>query len=207
MVNALVHRSLNWKAPIRIFIFDNRVEIHSSGELPNGLSVDDIVKGTSMPRNQFLFTNANFLLPYTGAGSGILRALEEGLDVTFKNEERIHEFVIVIKREPGANDQEGVQESVQETHQEMHQDEHQETNQETNQERRLKSSLTSSQKDIVNFCSIPRTAQEILDRIGVSNQTRTRKKYIQSLLDMGVLEMTIPEKPNDRNQKYRKRKK
>lgn len=25
--------------------------------------------------------------------------------------------------------------------------------------------------------------------------------------DMGVLEMTIPEKPNDRNQKYRKRKK
>ena len=144
-----------------------------------------------MPRNQFLFTNANFLLPYTGAGSGILRALEAGLDVTFKNEERIHEFVIVIKREPGANDQEGVQESVQET----------------NQERRLKSSLTSSQKDIVNFCSIPRTAQEILDRIGVSNQTRTRKKYIQSLLDMGVLEMTIPEKPNDRNQKYRKRKK
>jgi len=28
VVNALVHRSLNIKAPIRIFIFDNRVEIH-----------------------------------------------------------------------------------------------------------------------------------------------------------------------------------
>ena len=38
VVNALVHRSLNWKAPIRIFIFDNRVEIHSPGTLPNGLS-------------------------------------------------------------------------------------------------------------------------------------------------------------------------
>ena len=187
----MVHRSLNWKAPIRIFIFDNRVEIHSPGELPNGLTVDDIVKGTSMPRNQFLFTNANYLLPYTGAGSGILRALEEGLEVTFKNEERIHEFVIIIKREPGANNQEGIQE----------------TNRETNQEKQIKVSLTKSQKDIVNFCSVPRAAQEILDRIGVSNQTRTRKKYIQPLLDMGVLEMTIPEKPNDRNQKYRKRKK
>ena len=195
VVNALVHRSLNWKAPIRVFIFDNRVEIHSPGELPNGLTVDDIVKGTSMPRNQFLFTNANYLLPYTGAGSGILRALEEGLDVTFKNEEKIHEFVIIIKREPGANNQEtngeGNQESVQESVQEKH----------------IKVSLTKSQKDIVNFCSVPRTAQEILDRLGLTNHSANRKRHIQTLVDMGVLEMTIPEKPNDRNQKYRKRKK
>lgn len=78
VVNALVHRSLNWKAPIRIFIFDNRVEIHSPGTLPNGLQVEDITNGTSMPRNNFLFSNAIYLLPYTGAGSGIQRALEEG---------------------------------------------------------------------------------------------------------------------------------
>ena len=62
-VNALVHRSLNWKAPIRIFIFDDRVEIHSPGELPNGLTVEDIMNGTSMPRNEFLFTTANCLVP------------------------------------------------------------------------------------------------------------------------------------------------
>jgi predicted HTH transcriptional regulator len=55
-VNALVHRSLNWKVPIRIFIFDDRAEIHSPGTLPNGLSVDDIIAGTSMPRNNFLFS-------------------------------------------------------------------------------------------------------------------------------------------------------
>jgi predicted HTH transcriptional regulator len=157
--------------------------------------VDDIVKGTSMPRNQFLFTNANYLLPYTGAGSGILRALEEGLDVMFKNEERIHEFVIIIKREPGANNQEGIQET------------NRETNRETNQEKQIKVSLTKSQKDIVNFCSVPRTAQEILDRLGLTNHSANRKRHIQTLVDMGVLEMTIPEKPNDRNQKYRKRKK
>ncbi len=192
----MVHRSLNWKAPIRIFIFDNRVEIHSPGELPNGLTVDDIVKGTSMPRNQFLFTNANYLLPYTGAGSGILRALEEGLEVTFKNEERIHEFVIIIKREPKSNNQEG----VQETNQESVQESVQESNQESNQEKIRKSALTKAQRDVVNYCSVPRTAQEI-------NQSINRKRHIQTLVDMGVLEMTIPEKPNDRNQKYRKRKK
>ena len=75
VVNALVHRSLNIKAPIRIFIFDDRVEIHSPGSLPNGLTVEDVKNGTSIPRNVFLFTNANYLLPYTGVGSGVRRAL------------------------------------------------------------------------------------------------------------------------------------
>lgn len=97
-VNALVHRSLNATAPIRIFILDDRVEIHSPGILPNGLSVDDIVVGTSMPRNMFLFTNAIHLLPYTGAGSGMLRALSEDMKVSFSNNDRTNEFVITINR-------------------------------------------------------------------------------------------------------------
>lgn len=184
-VNALVHRSLNWIAPIRIFIFDDRVEIHSPGELPNGLTVEDILKGTSMPRNEFLFTNANYLLPYTGAGTGIIRAMEENPKVTFENQESSHEFVVVSRRE-----------IKQEMNQVGHQVGHQESC--------PKPALTKEHKDIVNFCSVPRTAQEIMDRIGVYNQSRSRKKYIQPLVDMGVLEMTNSENPNASNQKYRK---
>lgn len=74
--NTLIHSSLNIKAPIRIFILMIGGEIHSPGALPNGLTVEDIKNGTSMPRNMFLFTNANDLHPYTGAGSGVRRALE-----------------------------------------------------------------------------------------------------------------------------------
>ena len=204
-VNALVHRSLNWKAPIRIFILDDRVEIHSPGELPNGLTVDDIMSGTSMPRNQFLFTNANFLLPYTGAGSGILRAMEDKPNVTFENRESAHEFVITIKREPAVDDQVSDQVTNGETNQVSHQETHQETHQVANQVNHQKLRLTKEQQDIVNFCSVPRSAKEILDRKGLYNQSRARKKYIQPLVEMGVLEMTIPENPNDRNQKYRKK--
>ena len=219
-VNALVHRSLNWKAPIRIFIFDDRVEIHSPGELPNGLTVEDIMKGTSMPRNEFLFTNANYLLPYTGAGTGIIRAMEEKPEVTFENLESAHEFVTIIKRKSGVSNQvtnevlhqetnqETNQESNQENNQENNQESNQENNQESNQEKHksksVKVSLTGRQQDIVNFCSVPRTAQEILDRLGLSQQSVNRKRHIQPLLDLGVLEMTIPENPKDRNQKYRK---
>ena len=100
-VNSLVHRSLNIKAPVRIFIFDNRVEIHSPGALPNGLTIDDIKAGTSMPRNMFLFNNAIYLLPYTGVGSGITRALDEDINVTFMNNDKAQEFVITVWRGEG----------------------------------------------------------------------------------------------------------
>lgn len=196
-VNALVHRSLNWKAPIRIFIFDDRLEIHSPGELPNGLTVEDILKRTSMPRNEFLFTNANYLLPYTGAGTGILRAMEEKPEVTFENIESAHEFVVTFRRE---RVQEISEASNQVTSKELHQVEHQVEH----QERSITISLTSYQKDIINFCSVPRTAQEIMDRLGIYNQSRSRKKYILPLVEMGVIEMTNPDNPSASNQKYRK---
>lgn len=80
-------------------IFDNRVEIHSPGALPNGLTIDDIKAGTSMPRNMFLFNNAIYLLPYTGVGSGITRALDEDVNVTFMNNDKAQEFVITVWRE------------------------------------------------------------------------------------------------------------
>ena len=56
----------------------------------------------------------------------------------------------------------------------------------------------------MNFCSIPRSAKEIMERLGIINHSANKKRHIQPLVDMGVLEMTIPDNPNDRNQKYRK---
>ena len=66
--------------------------------------------------------------------------------------------------------------------------------------------LTKKEEDIRNFCSIPRTAQEIMDRLKITNQSKNRQKYITPLIKIGVLERTIPEKPNDPNQKYRRKK-
>ena len=151
------------------------------------------MNGTSMPRNEFLFTNANYLLPYTGAGTGIIRAMEEKPEVTFENHESAHEFVVVFKRKGN-----------QGTNQGTNQESNQVGNQESNQQKRPRHPLTKVQKDIVNFCSVPRSSQEIMDRLGISNQSVNRKRHIQPLVDLGVLEMTNPGTPNDRNQKYRK---
>lgn len=226
-VNSLVHRSLNIKAPVRIFIFDNRVEIHSPGALPNGLTIDDIKAGTSMPRNMFLFNNAIYLLPYTGVGSGITRALDEDINVTFMNNDKAQEFVITVWRGEGnqveekSNQVEGKSTQVQDSDTQLR---HSDTNLDTSEndlDTRLrhsgtdldtqlrhsdtpKVSLSNKQRDIVNFCSVPRTAKEILDRIGVSMHSKNRERHITSLVAAGYLQMTNPENPTASNQKYKK---
>ena len=212
-VNALVHRSLNLKAPVRIFIFDNRVEIHSPGDLPNGLTIDDIKLGTSMPRNMFLFNNAIYLLPYTGVGSGIIRALDEDINVIFTNNPSAQEFVITVWREE-SNQVEDLDTRL------GHSDTDLDTSESdlgtrlrhsgTDLDTRLrhsdtkKVSLSNKQRDIVNFCSVPRTTKEILDRIGVSMHSKNRERYINSLVAAGYLQMTNPENPTASNQKYKK---
>ena len=202
-VNSLVHRSLNLKAPVRVFIFDNRVEIHSPGALPNGLTIDDIKAGTSMPRNMFLFNNAIYLLPYTGAGSGITRALDEGANVTFTNNTSSQEFVITIWRE-GSHKIHDVNSDLDTKLRHSNEDldtklRHSDEDLDT---KRIP--LSQKQKDIINFCSVPRTTKEILDRIGLSMHSKNRERYINTLVTAGYLQMTNPQNPTASNQKYKK---
>ena len=209
-VNSLVHRSLNMKAPVRIFIFNNRIEIHSPGALPNGLTIDDIKAGTSMPRNMFLFNNAIYLLPYTGVGSGITRALDEDINVTFMNNDKAQEFVITVWRGE-SNQIEDLDTGLR--HSDTNLDtglRHSDTNLDTGLRHSdtdldtKRVTLTNKEKDIVNFCSVPRTTKEILDRIGVSMHSKNRERYITSLVAAGYLQMTNPDNPTASNQKYKK---
>ena len=217
-VNALVHRSLNATAPIRIFIFDDRVEIHSPGILPNGLTVDDIVIGTSMPRNMFLFTNAIHLLPYTGAGSGMLRALSEDVNVSFTNNDRTNEFVITINRQISNQPNVDSDTDLDTDSDTFNADSdtklrYSDTDLDTDSDTfnadsdTIRPKITNKQRDIVNFCSVPRSSKEILERVGVTYHSKNIQTYIMSLIEAGYLEMTNPEHPNASNQKYRRSKK
>ena len=204
------------KAPVRIFIFDNRVEIHSPGALPNGLTIDDIKAGTSMPRNMFLFNNAIYLLPYTGVGSGITRALDEDINVTFMNNDKAQEFVITVWREESneveekSNQVEPKSNQVVGKSNQVGNEVEGKSNQVQDSDTRLrhsdtkKVSLSNKQRDIVNFCSVPRTTAEIMERLGLSNQTKNRERYITSLVAAGYLQMTNPDNPTASNQKYKK---
>ena len=126
-----------------------------------------------MPRNMFLFNNAIYLLPYTGVGSGITRALDEDINVTFMNNDKAQEFVITVWREEsnqveGKSNQVGNQ--VEEKSNQVQDSDtrlrHSGTDLDTSEndlDTQLrhsdtpKVSLSNKQRDIVNFCSVPRT--------------------------------------------------
>ena len=98
VVNALVHRDYFISAPVKVFIFSNRVEIISPGHLPNNLTVENIKAGNSNTRNPVLASFAYQLLPYRGYGVGILRALEEYPHIDFIDDRDGNIFKCVIKR-------------------------------------------------------------------------------------------------------------
>lgn len=65
-------------------------------------------------------------------------------------------------------------------------------------------SLTYQQQTVINFCYVPRTSTEILQRLGLTRQTKNIKTYITDLVAMGFLRMIDPEHPRSKNQKYLK---
>jgi len=99
LVNALVHRDYLVSAPIRLFVFDDRIEIISPGHLPNNLTVEKIRRGNSSIRNPILVSYvAKGLLPYHGLGSGIKRALEHWPQIDFSDDREGCLFTTTIPR-------------------------------------------------------------------------------------------------------------
>lgn len=98
IANALIHRDYFISTPIRIFVFDNRVEIISPGHLPNNLTVENIKAGNSNIRNPILASYATRILPYRGLGSGIPRALKAYPHIDFKDDHEANLFKVIIKR-------------------------------------------------------------------------------------------------------------
>ena len=139
-------------------------------------------------------------------GSGIARALDEGINVTFMNNDKAQEFVITVWR--GKSNQVDVESN------QVSNEVRGKSNQVEDHDTGLRYSdtdldtkrvtLTNKEKDIVNFCSVPRTTKEILDRIGVSMHSKNRERYITSLVAAGYLQMTNPDNPTASNQKYKK---
>jgi ATP-dependent DNA helicase RecG len=98
VANALIHRDYFISAPIRVFVFQDRVEIISPGYLPNKLTVENIKAGNSVARNPVLASFANYLIPYRGYGSGIIRALKKYPHIDFINDRDGNQFKAIIKR-------------------------------------------------------------------------------------------------------------
>ena len=150
--------------------------------------------------------------------SGITRALKFTPDIKFVNDETLNEFVVTMERE-GVNDRDNDRDDDREDRDKALGNSNLENSaksktdredRDTDRDDRVKhagvsyKTLDGTQKNIIQFCSIPRSAREILNHIGYAYNSTNIANQIKPLLELGFIEMTEPNKPNSKNQKYRK---
>ena len=97
IANALIHRDYFISAPVKVFVFFDRIEIISPGHLPNNLTIENIKNGNSNIRNPVLASFATRILPYRGLGSGIRRALKVYKNIEFFDDRDANRFIVRIK--------------------------------------------------------------------------------------------------------------
>jgi ATP-dependent DNA helicase RecG len=169
LVNALAHRDYLVSAPIRLFIFDNRIEIISPGHLPDNLTVAKIRAGNSNIRNPILVSYiAKGLLPYRGLGSGIKRALEHWPAIDFSDDREGSLFTATVHRQEVKSSAELDSSSE-------------------------KGSEKSSEKVLAFLKADPElTAREIADKLGIT--PRAVEKQISKLREEGRIRRIGPDK-------------
>jgi len=96
--NALVHRDYSKNSPVRVMIFDDRIEITSPGSLPNSLTIENVKMGNAVVRNNLLVSYCSKLMNYRGFGSGITRALEAQPNIELINDSEGEQFRVIIPR-------------------------------------------------------------------------------------------------------------
>lgn len=58
--------------------------------------------------------------------------------------------------------------------------------------------------EVMEF-DVPYTANQIMSKLGIKAKENFRQNYLRPAMEIGLVEMTIPEKPRSRNQRYIRR--
>jgi ATP-dependent DNA helicase RecG len=174
VVNALAHRDYRSTANVQIYIFKDRIEIVSPGGLPAGMTEADLgVK--SIPRNPLLFGVLYRMDVVEHIGSGIrrIRNLCREYGVAEPETEVSESWVTTIFTRPLDDDK-------------------QVTGQVTGQVERL-----------LTIFETEHSREELQSRLGLKHRDSFVNSYLKPALTSDLIEMTIPEKPKSRLQKYR----
>lgn len=204
--NALVHREYIKTAPIRLLIFENRVEIISPGCLPDGLTVEDIKLGNSYQRNQLIATFCAKTMLYRGLGSGIIRAINEGAKIEFINNESGNQFTTIIHREE--------KDKLSQAEKNLSQVSETSVPSLSPACPQLVPSLslvcpqlaeTDMERAAIvlqSCCQSPKSMQELIIATGSTNRTRFRQNILKVLLDYNLIDYTVKDIPNSPLQRY-----
>lgn len=85
IVNAVAHRDYTARGPVRLFIFDDRVEIHTPGKLPNTVTEEGMRVGVHVVRNPRIYARLSDAGLVTRAGTGVRRIIRLVKEATGKD--------------------------------------------------------------------------------------------------------------------------
>lgn len=180
ILNALIHRDYSIYTegtPVQIDFFADRLEIHSPGTLYGRMSIEQLGYGRPDQRNPALAVMTENLTSAENRYSGIptmRRAMKEYHLPEPKFENRRDEFVVTFfnREEPSL----------------------------------IRSANSDNTEEIRNrilsFCITPRSRKEIAEYLKIKTEFYVMSRYVQPLVNSGELQMTIPDKPRSRYQKY-----
>ena len=173
-------------ANVQVYVFKDRIEIVSPGGLPAGMTEADLgVK--SVPRNPLLFGILHRMEAVEKIGSGIRRIRELCRDhgVAPPVIEVSDHWVTTTFRRPVAEvPAEG-------------------TGPPGRHQVGTKWAPSRHQVEVLRNSLSEKPIGELMGLVGKSDRTKFRHQVLRPLLEAGLLEMTVPDKPRSSKQKYR----
>lgn len=182
LMNACMHRDYQSNMPIRIYQFSNRIEILNAGGL-YGEARPENFPTVNDYRNPIIAEAMRGMKYVNMFNRGIQRVKtmlrENGNPEPVFNVSKVTAFEVMVQPSLSLNlvtDGEKVTKSATKS--------------------------TETMNEVLAFCERPKSLTEIMAHLGLKHRNNTKSRYIDPLIENGFLEMTIPEKPNSRNQKY-----
>ena len=183
VINAMVHSDYTLTTTPIIELYSDRIEITSGGGLPQGLSQEEFLEGVTAPRNKELIRVFKDVDLIENIGSGVLRILDAYDKSCFKFMDHFLRVTFKYRENPFKYDDTAKVES-------------------SKLGSKKSSKLAVSEKQILELCKTAKSLKEIAQHFGYKDVYKFKNNYINSLLEQNKLQMTIPDKPKSRNQKY-----
>ena len=198
LVNALIHRDYSIAGgAISLAIFDDRVEVWSAGTFPTGITPEKLSKShQSVQRNPLIadvFYKTGLIEKW---GRGTNRTIEMCVEAGIappKFEEITGAAVVTFKvnvRGPQQTADQVVGRLGTASVPSLSQV-------------RPKSVPSDMAAKLLNLAKVAADIHTLMERAGQKNRTRFRNAVLSPLIECGLLEATIPDKPQSSKQKYR----
>lgn len=188
IINAFVHNDYTRELAPKFEIFQDRIEITSAGALPEGLSESEFFEGYSVPRNKELMRVFKDVDLVEQLGSGIPRILETYGKECFQFSANFLRMVFPSAEPVNTAEQVPEQATDQVTDQAIDQ---------------VADQATDQVKALLSVMINEHNRSELMDFLNLSHNHTFRQNYLHPAIEKGLIELTIPDKPNSSKQKYR----